>query len=220
MSEQPELALISFKICPFVQRAAIALNEKKVAYRLTHLEAGDDQPSWFEQISPLGKVPVLMVEGTPVFESAVILEYLEEVYKPSLHPAAALEKARQRAWMEFSSNLLVKQFKLTTVDDQASFTATQAQLQQLLDTLATPLAEETPFFAGASFALVDAAFAPLFTRLAILEHEFNIGLNMPERLRVWSQALLARESVQSSVVDDFEVLFLDFVKQQQGYLSH
>lgn len=220
MSEQPNLELISFKICPFVQRAAIALNEKEVAYRLTHLEAGDDQPDWFQQISPMGKVPVLMVKGTPVFESAVILEYLEEVYKPSLHPADALEKARQRAWMEFSSNLLVKQFKLTTVEDQASFSVTQEQLQQMLETLTEAVAEEEPFFAGASFALVDAAFAPFFTRLAILQNEFNLDFAMPERLRVWSQALLARESVQASVVDDFEPLFLDFVQQQQGYLSH
>nr|HPQ97823.1 glutathione S-transferase family protein [Thiolinea sp.] len=92
MSVKPRLELVSFKICPYVQRAVIALNEKGAEYTLTHLVPGEE-PDWFKQVSPMGKVPVLLVDGTPVFESAVIMEYVDEVYGPQLHPEDALQKA-------------------------------------------------------------------------------------------------------------------------------
>ncbi|MDQ7075771.1 MAG: glutathione S-transferase N-terminal domain-containing protein [Gammaproteobacteria bacterium] len=88
--------LISFKVCPFVQRSAIILNEKNVAYNTTYVDL-EDLPDWFQEVSPLGKVPVLRVQDTVVFESAVIAEYLEECYAPSLHPTilrTVLERKR------------------------------------------------------------------------------------------------------------------------------
>lgn len=76
MSQPAKLELVSFKVCPFVQRSVIALNAKGIAYTLTHINP-HEPPDWFKAISPLGKVPVLLVDGTPLFESAVILEYLK-----------------------------------------------------------------------------------------------------------------------------------------------
>ncbi|WP_228288010.1 glutathione S-transferase family protein [Thiothrix subterranea] len=81
MSQSAKLELVSFKVCPFVQRSVIALNAKGIAYTLTHINP-HEPPDWFKAISPLGKVPVLLVDGTPLFESAVILEYVDEVYPP------------------------------------------------------------------------------------------------------------------------------------------
>lgn len=218
MSNTNKLQLVSFKVCPFAQRAAIALQEKQVVYETEYLVPGEDQPEWFKQISPLGKVPVLVVDGTPVFESAVILEYLDEVYAPQLHPADPLAKARQRAWMEVASELFSKQYQMIVSKEQSGFETAKQELQAGLDRVATALSTEEPFFNGHQFALVDVAFAPLFVRLGILEQVFKLNLQINPRLRTWSSALLAKDSVKNSMVTNFEEVFMMFVKKSEGYL--
>ena len=71
------LKLISHKLCPYVQRAVIALTEKGVAFERIDIDLAN-KPEWFKAVSPLGKTPVLLVGDTAIFESAVILEYLED----------------------------------------------------------------------------------------------------------------------------------------------
>ena len=118
MNSKPQL--ISFKICPFVQRAVIALREKGVEFETTYIEL-EQRPAWFKAISPLGKVPVLRVGETSIFESAVINEYLDEVYAPKLHPADPLRRAHNRAWIEFASTLTQQQFQLGIAADKAGY---------------------------------------------------------------------------------------------------
>ena len=90
-----KLTLISHELCPFVQRAAIALTEKGVAFERINVDLAN-KPDWFLAISPLGKVPLLKVGDAVIFESAVILEYLEETQPSPLHPADALQRAEHR----------------------------------------------------------------------------------------------------------------------------
>ncbi|CAA6828251.1 MAG: Glutathione S-transferase [uncultured Thiotrichaceae bacterium] len=217
MSANPSLELISFKVCPFVQRSVIALLEKQVDFKLTHIDLSDP-PEWFKGISPLGKVPVLKVGEQPVFESAVILEYLDEVYAPKLHPDDALEKATHRAWVEFCSELITTQFKMLSAKDKDAFEENRNSLKEGLKRLEDVLAEEAPFFAGEKFSLVDTVYAPLFMRIKIVEAMRPLALDIPERIQMWSDALLARESVQNSVVDDFESIFMAFLKKLDGYV--
>jgi glutathione S-transferase len=70
------LKLISHTLCPYVQRAVIALLEKGVPFERIDIDLAN-KPDWFIKISPLGKVPVLVVtdeDGREValFESNVI----------------------------------------------------------------------------------------------------------------------------------------------------
>src|ERR1700681_849049 len=96
------LKLISHKLCPYVQRAVIALTEKGMAFKRDDIDRAN-KPDWFLAISPLGKTPVLQVGVTAIFESAVILEYLEETQPKPLHPADPLRRAEHRGWIEFGS---------------------------------------------------------------------------------------------------------------------
>src|SRR6185369_12034073 len=80
------LTLVSHHLCPYVQRAAIALAEKGVAFERVTVDLAN-KPDWFKALSPLGKTPVLKVGETAIFESAVILEYLEETQPNPLHPS-------------------------------------------------------------------------------------------------------------------------------------
>ncbi|RVK64633.1 glutathione S-transferase family protein, partial [Sinorhizobium meliloti] len=89
-----QLTLISHHLCPYVQRAAIALHEKGVPFERVDIDLAN-KPDWFLKISPLGKVPLLRISqdgGEAIlFESTVICEYLEETQAgPKLHPADPL----------------------------------------------------------------------------------------------------------------------------------
>lgn len=84
-----ELTLISHELCPYVQRVAISLAEKAVAFERIDVDL-ENKPDWFKAISPLGKTPVLKVGDRAIFESAVILEYLEETQPNPTHPANSL----------------------------------------------------------------------------------------------------------------------------------
>ena len=99
------LTLVSFDLCPYVQRAAIVLAEKDVPFERINVDLAD-KPEWFKAISPTGKVPLLKVGDEVLFESSVIVEYLEETHPKPLHPQAPLSRARHRAWMEFGSAIL------------------------------------------------------------------------------------------------------------------
>src|SRR6266699_51142 len=77
--------LVSFKTCPWVQRAAIVLREKKIEFEFRHIEP-DNRPDWFLAISPHKKVPVLRVD---------------ETVSPRLHPADPVERAVNRAWTDY-----------------------------------------------------------------------------------------------------------------------
>src|SRR4029077_7775031 len=105
------LTLVSHHLCPYVQRAAIALSEKGVGFERVTIDL-DAKPEWFRLISPLGKVPLLKVARpgqnvAVLFESAVICEYIEETQPgPVLHPLDPVERAEHRAFIEFGSSIL------------------------------------------------------------------------------------------------------------------
>src|SRR5436305_13906160 len=93
--------LVSFKTCPWVQRAAIVLREKNVPFEFRHIER-DNRPDWFLAISPHKKVPVLSVDNkVSLFESNAIAEYLDETIAPRLHPEDAVTRAVNRAWTDY-----------------------------------------------------------------------------------------------------------------------
>src|ERR1700740_321998 len=122
------LKLISHKLCPYVQRAVIALTEKGVPFERVDIDLGN-KPDWFLKISPLGETAVLVVGENATFEPAVILEYLEETQAHPLHPSGALRRAEHRAWIEFGSAVLNDISGLYSALDEAAFKAKAAQLE-------------------------------------------------------------------------------------------
>jgi glutathione S-transferase len=99
------LTLVSHVLCPYAQRAAIVLHEKGATYDRINIDLSN-KPAWFQLVSPLGKTPVLLVRNVPIFESAVICEYLDDTINPPLHPFNAVQRAHHRSWIEFASALL------------------------------------------------------------------------------------------------------------------
>src|SRR5258708_35822929 len=143
------LRLISHKLCPYVQRAVIALTEKTVAFERIDIDLAN-KPDWFVAISPLGKTPVLQVGDTAIFESAVILEYLEETQPKPLHPADPLARAEHRAWIEFGSTVLNDITGFYAAPDETAFSAKTLQLEHRFAQLEARVAA-SPCFDGEGF---------------------------------------------------------------------
>lgn len=212
------LKLVSFDLCPYVQRAAIALAEKNVAFERITIDLAD-KPDWFRAISPLGKVPLLMIGDEVLFESAAIVEYLDETVAPMLHPADPLTRARHRGWMEFGSQVLANIWTVETTKDRAAFDTALAALGEKFLRLEAVLGEG-PFFAGADFTLVDAVFAPVFRYFEAFERQIDLGLFKGKpKLVAWRRALAARPSIRDAVVADYAERLLAFVRRHDGVLA-
>jgi len=122
-----KLTLVSHHLCPYVQRAVIALREKEVPFERIDVDLAN-KPEWFNALSPLGKTPVLKVGEAAIFESAVILEYLEETQPLPLHPPDPLRRAEHRSWIEFGSATLNDIAAFYSAPDEASFAAKAGKL--------------------------------------------------------------------------------------------
>jgi glutathione S-transferase len=212
------LKLISHKLCPYVQRAMIALTEKDVAFERIDIDLAD-KPDWFLKISPLGKTPVLVVGEHAIFESAVILEYLEETQAKPLHPADPLARAEHRAFIEFGSVVLNDIAGFYAATDEAAFNAKAGLLAQRFARLEARVVA-APWFDGEKFSLVDAVFAPVFRYFAVFDAIADFGiLTGKPKLDRWRKALAARPSIKSAVSADYPALLRDFIERRKSWLS-
>ena len=209
----PALTLVSHGLCPYVQRAAIVLAEKRVPFARRDVDLSH-KPEWFHAVSPLGKTPVLLVGDTPIFESAVICEYLDDTHEPRLHPADALQRARHRAWMEFGSALLNDVAAFYNARDDATLLARRDVLVQRFATLEAALANG-PWFDGERFSIVDAVFAPVLRYFDTFEPigDFAFFATTP-KLRAWRARLAQRPSVRDAVAADYDRRLLQFLRQR------
>jgi glutathione S-transferase len=216
------LKLISHRLCPYVQRAVIALAEKNVPFERVDIDLAN-KPDWFLKISPLGKVPVLVVATArgevALFESNVICEYIEETQAgPKLHPGDPLVRAEHRAWMEFGSALLGDLWGLETTTDPTTFESKRQAVATKFARVERALGEG-PFFAGDRFSLVDAVFAPIFRYFDVFDELADLGIfKDTPKVRGWRAELARRPSVQAAVGADYPQLLRAFLKRYDAHL--
>ena len=212
------LTLVSHSLCPYVQRAAIVLAEKHIPFERIDIDLAN-KPDWFLKLSPLGKTPLLLVDGVPVFESAVICEYLEDTTPNKLHPADPLARARHRGWVEFASTLLGLIAGLYTAPSESVLQGKLAELQAKFLILESAL-EEGPYFAGAAFSIVDAAFGPVFRYFDVFDTIEDFGLfEETPKIRRWRSALQQRASVQGAVSSTYPDQLRGFLKNRTSALA-
>jgi glutathione S-transferase len=201
------LRLVSFTLCPFVQRAAIVLRAKQVAHDIEFIDL-KHKPDWFLALSPLGKVPILQVDDTVLFESQAIAEYLDETHPPAMHPADPLRRAQHRGYIELVSSGLMHTYALfTQAADENAARALAEKVKGVLQLL-DHARRGKPYFDGEQLSLVDAAAAPLLQRVAWIEHMFDFGVfsSLPGAAQ-WCDAVMADDFVRGSTVPDIVDLF-------------
>lgn len=212
------LRLISHALCPYVQRAVIALTEKGVAFERVDIDLAA-KPDWFLKLSPLGKVPVLVDGDAVIFESAVIAEYIEDTTEPKLHPQDPKERADHRAWIEFSSAVLMDMWNFYNAPDEESFEEKRKILAGRFGQLEAKL-KDGPWFAGEAFSLVDAAFGPALRYFDVFDGiaDFGILKDRP-KLAAWRKALSERPSIRNAVGRDYALKLEDFIVARDGHLG-
>jgi glutathione S-transferase len=212
------LLLVSHKLCPYVQRAVIALTEKGVPFERADIDLAD-KPDWFKALSPLGKTPVLKVGTSAIFESAVILEYLEETQPKPLHPADPLRRAEHRAAIEFGSTILGDIWGFYAAPTEAGFEAKRQLLTERFSWIEKRL-DAGAWFDGPNFSLVDAVFGPIFRYFDVFDKidDFGVLARKPKVAR-WRSNLAARASIRGAVSPDYPSLLLDFLIARKSHLS-
>ena len=220
--------LVSFKTCPWVQRAAIVLREKKVDFEFQHIEP-DNRPDWFRAISPHNKVPVLRLDDrVSLFESGAIAEYLDETLAPRLHPEDPVERAVNRAWIEYLPAFVDISSGHAYAESEAEFDKAAALVPTAFEKLETALGRQDgarqggtgPFFNGAGYSLVDAAYAPFLQRHLFLERIRKLGhIEKFPRVKAWAEAVAERPSTHSFPPAEYEAMYRDMVKRRNKWIS-
>ncbi|KAA3449095.1 glutathione S-transferase family protein [Mesorhizobium sp. SARCC-RB16n] len=227
MKRADTLILVSHPLCPYVQRAAISLAEKGVPFERIDIDLAD-KPDWFKAISPLGKVPLLRVQQTGdetiIFESAVILEFLEETQANPLHPADPYARARHRAWIEYGSAILNAIGRLYSASSEAGLLAESSALSAMFDRVEVELPGDAPrsgpWFAGNRLSLVDAVYGPVFRYLDAFDRIGDFGiLDGKPLVQAWRKALSDRPSIRQAVAPDYPQRLQAFLRAKGSFLS-
>lgn len=215
-----ELVLVSHVLCPYVQRCVICARELGVVYQRVDVNLGD-RPQWFSSLSPLGKVPLLLVPGSdePLFESDVICQYLDETGPRRLLPDSPLARGRHRSWMAFASAMLNDIGRLYSARTEDGLREAAAGIRTRLGWLEATF-NKSPWFSGATFGVVDAAFAPAFRYFDVFDGVLpeNVFRDVP-RLAAWRERLAKRPPVVAAVSPDYPQRLLEFVADKRSVLG-
>jgi len=187
------------------------MRAKDVDFDVTYINLRE-KPDWFLKISPHGKVPVLHVEGVPLFESSAIAEYLDEAVAPRLHPEDPIKRAQNRAWTDYTPTFSAALGKINYAESEQEVAdgieGAKPCVQRLEDAIARERGNDGPFFNGKQMSLVDAAYAPFLQRFLINEAILKTGLldGFP-LVSAWAKALLADDRVTGAVAPEFAAAY-------------
>lgn len=213
------MKIVSFKICPFVQRVTALLEAKSIPYEIEYIDL-NDKPDWFLEISPAGQVPVLITDqGKVLFESEAIVEYLEEAF-PALEPDISLEdKAIHRAWSYLASKNYLVQCSAQRSPDKEVLDERSQKLNQAFDRIEAKLGA-TSYFDGDKLGVVDVAWLPILHRADIIRRKtgYDFVGDRP-KLKAWQTHLLASHLAEKSVAPDFEDAFSAFYLSEKTCLG-
>src|SRR5437762_10774427 len=185
-------------LSPYAQKVKIALAEKGVAFecRLPDFMSGRDDA--FAAATPRLEVPALVDGDTRVFDSTIILEYIEDRWPtPPLLPAAPAERARVRM-LEELCDTYVEPISWAAMEIRVFKRATGALAERLLARGAEQAASvqrylerqlaDRPWFNGAAFGWGDLSVVPYVQGIA------STGTPPPSgaHLAAWPERFSAR----------------------------
>ncbi len=213
------IKVISFKICPFVQRVTALLEAKNIPYEIDYISL-KDKPQSFLDLSPNGQVPVLITEsGHALFESDAIVEYIDEISSPLEINVTPEQRAQDRAWSyQASKNYLVQCSAQSSADEQTLIERSE-KLGKAFARAEKKLGSGT-YFKGNTLSNVDIAWLPLLHRAKIIEnHSCYDFLKDYPKVKTWQSNLLATELAEKSVAEDFEDEFTGFYLSDSTFLG-
>lgn len=201
-----KVTLMCSWICPYAQRAWIAINAKQIPFQYVEIDLAN-KPSWLPKYSPLGKVPAVVYnkDGKTVnlYESMVLTEWAEDYAGsgPSLLPADATERARARLIMaRYDSRAVSNFYKLLMSKSKEEAHAAAAALKDELQWLEHQMDAEGPFIMGSQLSLVDCIVLPQLLRACVLKRYrgYNLLEGLP-KLKAYLEVASAAPAVRASI---------------------
>ena len=183
------------------------LREKSTDFEVQYIDLAN-KPEWFLEISPRGKVPVLVTDDDDVlFESGAICEYLEEaVPSPALFPNKLTERARDRAWFTFTSEeLMSNTWGVESASTQEKLEASLEKLRKAYAILEDQL-DGRDYLSGdgTRFGMADVGASSALFRAQKLKDKGVDVLAGFARCAAWRDRVLARETIPTSVPDSWQ----------------
>lgn len=198
-----DIILFDHPLSPYAQKVKIALYEKNIPFE-TKIPSniGSGSANELTSANPRGEVPTLVHDGFAIYDSSIILEYIEENWPaPALLPSAPKERARVRMIEEFMDThyeainwgLSEIHFFGRAEGELADTLLTNAsqQIQDWFNRLETELSDRQ-WFNGESFGWADLCVIPYINGSA----GFDIKPPKDSTLANWVERVNARESVQ------------------------
>ena len=182
----------------YSQRVRLVLAEKGVAVEIVDVEQGN-MPEDLADLNPYNSLPTLLDRDLVLYESSVIMEYLDERFPhPPLLPVYPVARAQsrlfiyriQRDWCGYVDTIVAGRSKDTVID------RARKELRESLIAIA-PIFAEKAFFMSEEFTLVDCCVGPILWRLPVL------GIELPPKhgkpIHSYMDNLFSRESFQASL---------------------
>ncbi|MGQ4880328.1 stringent starvation protein SspA [Billgrantia sp. LNSP4103-1] len=183
----------------FSHRVRIVLAEKGVAVDIVEV-SGDQRPEELADLNPYNSVPTLVDRDLVLYESKVMMEYLDERFPhPPLLPVYPVARAQSRLWMHRIEREWCPLVEQIESGGKKEIEKARKELRESLVGI-SPIFEDMPFFMSEEFSLVDCCIAPILWRLPVL------GIELPEKqikpLLAYMERLFERDSFVSSLSEN------------------
>lgn len=189
------MTLFSSPTDPYCHRARIVLAEKGITYEVADVEA-DNLPEDLVDLNPYNSVPTLVDRELVLYDSRVIMEYLDERFPhPPLMPVDPVSRARSRLALYRIDQDWYTQVDELESGDEKRVNKARKILRDSLTATAEVFAAK-PFFLSDEFSLVDCAVAPVLWRLD------HYGIELPAQAKAvtkYAERLFDRPSLHASL---------------------
>jgi RNA polymerase-associated protein len=198
IAKRSSMTFFSDPTCQFCHRVRIVLSEKGVAVDIIDVDL-DDKPQELLELNPYGTVPTLLDRELTLYESKVMMEYLDERFPhPPLLPVYPVARAESRQLMyriERDWAPLVSVIS-SHEDEKVQELARKRLREGILST--APIFKEFDYFMSEELTLVDCCMAPILWRLPSLGIDLGASKAV-EHLNAYMTRLFERESFQASL---------------------
>ncbi|RDB44474.1 stringent starvation protein A [Halomonas sp. DQ26W] len=180
----------------FSHRVRIVLAEKGVAVDIVEV-SGEKRPEELADLNPYNSVPTLLDRDLVLYESKVMMEYLDERFPhPPLLPVYPVARAQSRLWMHRIEREWCPLVEQIGQGPKKDVEKARKELRESLVGI-SPIFEDVPFFMSEEFSLVDCCIAPILWRLPVL------GIELPEKqvqpLVTYMERLFERDAFVASL---------------------
>lgn len=207
------MKLISYNMCPYVQRARFALEEASIPYEVIFIDPYEEKPDWFLDISPSGKVPVLIVDSIPINNSDVIVEFINDYVGGKYFPDCSIKKATYR--------MLIKSVDFYHADLRAIYTAkTKSEYSASVSTFNKSMNELNTLLINSNISLekismISFYYAPLFNLVNTVNQIIGNELSYNyETLGPWVKSIIDSPAFSKTIDAASTSALVAFVKSK------